>query len=430
MPTQNISFGQQQEHSDLAAIERRKKLAEALANQSVEPVQSVSPTSHISWTQGLAKMLQAYTAGSQEKSAEEERKSYLDQAGKRQSADTALLAQALQGKPAQPAGMYEDASSNVSPMPATPAQTPVQSIGQIMPMMGPHMQPVAFQALQGEQQRQEQRDFQAAQAKENRDARSSDREMAVIASDQRTREGNDLRQTIANQGDQTRRDLAAAQQSNRPPIAVMGPDGKPVYVSADQAVGRQPFNQKQGGGQLPTQALKMQNELLDEIGIAGNIRSDIGALDGQLATGALNIGPVTNAINAARNFTGRSNNESQNYNTFKTTLERLRNDSLRLNKGVQTEGDAQRAWNELMGNTNDPAVVRKRLQEIQNINERGATLKRMQIDQIRSNYGVDPLDTKDFSNQGTAVTSAGPQPGGINPATQALLNQYAPRNPR
>lgn len=412
-----------------AQIERRRKLAEGVLGQAMQPQNGqmvgrfyVAPT----LASQLGRAVMGGLAARDVMSSDARSQDLGRQAVGRRSADMAMLAQAVQGQPAQPAGMYEDASSNVSQMPAQPAQTPTQSIGRVMPMLSPGMQPLAFQTMQGEKQREDQRTFQAAQAEETRRARSEDRLFAQTAAAERARESNDLRQTLATQSNDLRRELAAAQQGNRQPIAVVGPDGKtPEYVSPDKAIGRQPWDKKNSNTQLPAPALKMQNELIDEIGIAGSIRSDLAALDGQLATGKLTVGPASNAINKARNFLGRSTEESQNFNTFQTTLERLRNDSLRLNKGVQTEGDAQRAWNELMGNINDPAVVRKRLREIQSINERAVSLKAMQIDSLRSNYGLEPMDVGRFANQPTAITAAGQQAG--TPSLQAILDKYGPK---
>lgn len=200
--------------------------------------------------------------------------------------------------------------------------------------------------------------------------------------------------------------LAGMRQEQRPPVSVIGPDGKPVLVSPDQAVGRQPAGK--GGGSLPTAALKMQNEALEEIGLAGAINSDLGAIGQQLKDGKLDLGLVNNAVSQARNFIGASSEQSRNFSSFQATLEKLRNDSLRLNKGVQTEGDAQRAWNELFKSINDPQVVSQRLAEIQKINQRGADMKKMQLDITRANFGLDPLDTSGAFSQPAAVGTGGP----------------------
>ena len=183
------------------------------------------------------------------------------------------------------------------------------------------------------------------------------------------------------------------------PIAVMGPDGKPMYVSPDQAIGKQPWNKKEDAARLPTSALKLQQEELDAISAASSLNADLGAVYGQVNTGALKLGPVENLSSKAKNWAGMSDPNSRNFASFNSTLERLRNESLRLNKGVQTEGDAQRAWNELLANINDPEVVKQRLTEIQKLNERAANTRKMNIDAIRSNFGAEPLDTSRFESQ-------------------------------
>lgn len=168
---------------------------------------------------------------------------------------------------------------------------------------------------------------------------------------------------------------------------------------------------------LPTSALKMQQEELDAIGTSSTINADLSAISKQLESGKLKLGLVDNLMGKAKNIVGASDEQSRNLASFQATLEKLRNDSLRLNKGVQTEGDAQRAWNELVANINDPGVVKQRLGEIQKINERAANLRRMNVDNIRANFGVDPMDTTGYSNQPAAV-------GGGGSGVDALLKKY------
>lgn len=154
---------------------------------------------------------------------------------------------------------------------------------------------------------------------------------------------------------------------------------------------------------MPTSALKMQQEELDTIGAASGIQSDLAAFDKQIEDKKLNLGVVSNLINQGRNLAGMSTEQSRNLNSFKATLEKLRNDSLRLNKGVQTDGDAQRAWNELITNINDPKVVRQRIAEIRALNDRAVQLRRLNVDTIRNNFGQAPLDVSDRTNLPTAV---------------------------
>jgi len=164
---------------------------------------------------------------------------------------------------------------------------------------------------------------------------------------------------------------------------------------------------------LPVQAVKAQNEGLETIGALSGINADLSGVEKQIDSGQLKLGPVNNLVSKAKNFVGMSDETSRNFASFKSTLEKQRNDSLRLNKGVQTEGDAVRAWNELFQNINDPQLVKQRLGEIQKINSRGADLQKLNVDQIRANYGAEPLDYSNYQNRPAAIGGGQAQGGGF-----------------
>jgi hypothetical protein len=170
---------------------------------------------------------------------------------------------------------------------------------------------------------------------------------------------------------------------------------------------------------MPASALRMQQEELDTIGMVGGINADLKAIEGQIDSGKLQLGMVDNMLSRGKNAMGLSDENSRNFASFKSTMEKQRNDSLRLNKGVQTEGDATRAWNELFENINDKAVVKQRLQEIQRINERAANVRKMNVDVIRQNYGQDALETSGYSTQPAAVGQGGS--GGLSKEEQSEL---------
>jgi hypothetical protein len=162
---------------------------------------------------------------------------------------------------------------------------------------------------------------------------------------------------------------------------------------------------------MPATALKMQQTSLDAINIASNTQADLGAIEAQIAAGKLKFGPLSNLANRGLNATGLSTEESRNFSSFKSSLETLRNNSLRLNSGVQTDGDAQRAWNELFENINDTDVVKQRLAEIKKLNERAVMQHKLNVDGIRSNYGHEPMDTSKYEKQGAAVGAGGSASG-------------------
>lgn len=170
---------------------------------------------------------------------------------------------------------------------------------------------------------------------------------------------------------------------------------------------------------MPVGALKMQEDGLEKLTTATGINSQLSTIRGQIKDGALSFGPVTNLINQGLNASGASTEGSRNYANFKVTLEKLRNDSLRLNTGVQTDGDAQREWNALFQNINDTKWVAQRLESIEGINARGAELQKLKVDAVRGNYGRDPLDYSRYELAGSASPKPAQEPKPAKPAAPA-----------
>lgn len=157
---------------------------------------------------------------------------------------------------------------------------------------------------------------------------------------------------------------------------------------------------------------KAEDGDIEAIAAAQSMNQQLGRISEQISTGKLNLGPIANKVSAARNMAGASTEESRNYGSLNATLEQLRNASLRLNAGVQTDGDAQRAWNELVTNLNDPALVQQRLGEISSLNEKAMQLKTNMIQQRRKNARAEPLDI------GTVIPQVDQAPGLRMPQAQ------------
>lgn len=138
----------------------------------------------------------------------------------------------------------------------------------------------------------------------------------------------------------------------------------------------------QGGDRLSAGQQKQVEGYYQEIAGLDNIDAELGRFAGMIESGALNLSPVSNTIGGVRNALGVSDENSRNLAEFRSTLERVRNDSLRLNSGVQTEGDAQRAWKELLDNINDPRLVQQQLRRIQAINARARQFRQQRINTL------------------------------------------------
>lgn len=163
-------------------------------------------------------------------------------------------------------------------------------------------------------------------------------------------------------------------------------------IAAKERVARAGASTINVGDRVPTPVVKQQDDLIDKISTATAIDADLSAIEARIKAGELNFGPLRNLINQGKNLAGASDPESRNLATFQSTLEKLRNDSLRLNSGVQTEGDAQRAWNELFQNITDTELVKQRMAEIRKINQRAAQLQKYRLDVLRKNFGAGPLE--------------------------------------
>lgn len=162
---------------------------------------------------------------------------------------------------------------------------------------------------------------------------------------------------------------------------------------------------------LPATALKLRQSELDAIGNSSGIQENISRYEKMIDKGELQFGLVGNYINRGMNAVGASTEESKNYASFVADMEKLRNDSLRLNAGVQTDGDAQRAWNELFANINDTKVVKQRLEDIKRYNQRAVEIRKNNVNLIQENYNRDPFD---FSSFDRPMDKAGaPQNGGV-----------------
>lgn len=105
---------------------------------------------------------------------------------------------------------------------------------------------------------------------------------------------------------------------------------------------------------------------------------------GELDTSILSKGKA-----AWENLFGKSSPKTQNLNAFDAFRTQMANDSLRLNKGVQTEGDALRARDELISSfaSNDPASIKNALHNY--VSKMGKVMQegaRSQLDSYSSAY--------------------------------------------
>lgn len=235
-------------------------------------------------------------------------------------------------------------------------------------------------------------------------------QMQIDAREQQGRDATELKKLLAEQQANLQKELRALDAESRKEAARIAAESRKdaAQISAQshldvakmQIEGKKELQQSKP---MPASAVKQQQEELELLGSLSGINADLKAAKRQIDDGALQLGPMQNLTSRGKNYLGMSDEASRNYASFKATMEKQRNASLLLNKGVQTEGDAQRAWNELFENMNDPKVVSQRLDEIQRLNERAAGIRKLNVDTLRKNWSQEPFDFSGYEQQPAAI---------------------------
>lgn len=171
-----------------------------------------------------------------------------------------------------------------------------------------------------------------------------------------------------------------------------------------------------GGGKLNPSLQKAEDGDVEAVQTATRTTQQLQPLIAQLTPGEngkaqLELGPLRNAYSKSQNWFGKSSPESQRYQELQATVTQIRNDSLRMNKGVQTEGDAIRAAEELTAAfaNNDTTAMRGALQRWSTAQTKIAQDKAALIDRRRTSQGVEPL----FGNQAPIAAPSGKTKSGI-----------------
>lgn len=158
---------------------------------------------------------------------------------------------------------------------------------------------------------------------------------------------------------------------------------------------------------MPASLIKAQDELISESKTAERVNQMLGKHINALESGQVKLGPVTTPASVVRNALGSSDEQSRGYGSLRSDLEKMRNDSLRLNAGVQTEGDSQRAWNEVTQFwLTDPKLVAQRLREIQGYNQQAIAERKARIAQMREDAGVGQMSSQEQVPQQSQPSNA------------------------
>lgn len=231
--------------AELEELALRRKYAQMLREQSMQPLtgagmagRTVAP---ISWTQGLAQMIKGAGGAMGEQSVARDRRGLADRAtAERSSTMQQALARAKFG----------DKAGGAQQLSASPF-TDLQGIGNqaMAPQFAPPKPMVVGRSLMDQTGNVLGSDpVYGAEKAADRQSRQED--LALRLSEMRNQQEASRQQRAqdAQANRDLRRDMASIASSNRqpremsPPVAVIGEDGKPRYVSRQDALGMAPAN--------------------------------------------------------------------------------------------------------------------------------------------------------------------------------------------
>ncbi len=194
-----------------------------------------------------------------------------------------------------------------------------------------------------------------------------------------------------------------------------------------------PGGKSAGGGEkpLPVGALKELLGIEDALGGTSVLNDIIQKNAERIKNGTLKVGPADTLGANFRTALNMSTDEDVARKEWQADLTKIVNESLRLNKGVQTEGDAQRAAEELMG-ASDQKTVAAALKRLAGFNRSAVELQRRKQDLINGNYGrsstLGDAPLLQERGPGLPAASGAPAPGTIRNGYRFRGGNPADRN--
>ncbi len=154
---------------------------------------------------------------------------------------------------------------------------------------------------------------------------------------------------------------------------------------------------------LPPVLIKSEDEDFDALQSLEKVETDIDFFIDSLDKNEMEVGygedlqaKIGNLGVLQRFMDEESKLKLANYNAFERWKQRYVNESLRLNKGPQTEGDAQRAMLELEA-AKTKEDVKRLLEDLKKTNTKSIGYTKEDINRRRSTAGVKPFDFNNIS---------------------------------
>lgn len=140
---------------------------------------------------------------------------------------------------------------------------------------------------------------------------------------------------------------------------------------------------------LPAALVKVDLEIEDALAAGAAASNTMAKHLNRIAGGEVDVSNAAAVTGAFRRFFDSGNTQDANLVELKADVTKMVNESLRLNKGVQTEGDAERARQEVM-DARDTVTMTRALARMVEINQRGIALQKRKRELLYRNAGRTP----------------------------------------
>tara|TARA_R110000772_G_scaffold192200_1_gene303170 strand:- start:293 stop:1501 length:1209 start_codon:yes stop_codon:yes gene_type:complete len=188
-------------------------------------------------------------------------------------------------------------------------------------------------------------------------------------------------------------------------VATTSPDGSTTYEKSplyDTIVNEEKAKkaEKKAENKLSGTLQKAETDDIYALETSKNINKDVDKYDKLITDKKLEFGVFDTGGDWFKGLTGFQGEEEINSSKFKSFIQKLRNDSLKLNKGIQTDKDAERVMGELFEafDSNNSNVIQEKLREIKKINETAIALRKKTLINRRDGQNVKPFDFSKLGN--------------------------------
>lgn len=159
----------------------------------------------------------------------------------------------------------------------------------------------------------------------------------------------------------------------------VGEDGQPIKVQTKAS----------GTPKLSDKALSMVGDMNVQLSTSNQNKSKIDGLIKDIEGGKLNLSAASQGGAWLMNRAGLSDENTRGIENFQTALNQAVNDLLLMAKGVQTEGDAQRAAQVIAANPpRDNKAALQTLERLATIQQNTIDVLNNNINNVYDNYGV------------------------------------------